>query len=397
MRGGCRLRSTLVLLCLAGATAWLLRSCRAVFRVVAARPAAGRMPPATMHPAPASSQRSGDSMEGAAGPRRPDTTVWSLTGALLHQEVLDIQPAQPVLVPPVLAQGTPTHRADLPPSAPSSLDARSADPPPSAPLRRRPAGAGARGTDQRLPRNPPEECLAGEEPVAAFGAVGQQRGAAEQGVARQEAPGEGEASGGGGGGDTGGEEGGDVGGEGSIAAAAAGRHTTGGGLGNTAGGGLGNTAGVGLGSASRLPSYDLLVLILSSRQAGLFPEQRRAAVRRAWLRGASDLGAPYTERAGGVNGDPAGSVNSNSAGGVKRNTVGAVNRHLAGGVNGDSAGDGGAVNGTLWGDGAPPRCAVRHVFVVGGARRERLGGAGDLLLLPVDDGYRSISKKVSGC
>ena len=91
--------------------------------------------------------------------------------------------------------------------------------------------------------------------------------------------------------------------------------------------------------ATQARSYDLITLILSSQQSGLAPEQRRVAVRRAWARAAGSLGRPAGEARDG-------------------------------------------------------RCSVRHFFVLGGARRERLGGGGDLLFLPVADDYRSLSRKV---
>jgi len=198
---------------------------------------------------------------------------------------LSAPPTTPLLLTP------PQRTAAAAPPPPASPPRRGH--PPHAPSPPTPAAAGPpREKELRLPRHPPEECLAAElGPPAppqsrAAGLLAQEAGAA---------------------------------------------------------GGLalprGMAAGRRPGNDTRRPSYDLVILILSSRRAELSPEKRRAAVRRTWLRGAAELGAP---------------------------------------------------------GGAPSRCAVRHLFVIGGARRERLGGAGDLLMLPVDDGYRSLSHKVLG-
>ena len=85
------------------------------------------------------------------------------------------------------------------------------------------------------------------------------------------------------------------------------------------------------------PSYDLVALILSSNQPGPEPERRRRAVRSSWAREGLRLGAPR--------------------------------------------------------EGAPP-CALRFLFVLGGAAAARLRG--DELSLPVEDGYRALSYKVVG-
>ena len=98
--------------------------------------------------------------------------------------------------------------------------------------------------------------------------------------------------------------------------------------------------------SGRLLSYDLVVLVLSSRRADMDAAERRTTVRRSWARVAADeLGAP-----------------------------------LAGASRGGSAGSAGS-------------CSVRTFFVLGGAKQPRVGGD-DLLLLPVGDRYRQISQKV---
>ena len=86
-------------------------------------------------------------------------------------------------------------------------------------------------------------------------------------------------------------------------------------------------------------SYDVLALVLSSRQAELEPWRRRQAVRHAWAHPNGSLGAP----------------------------------------------------------GAPPerRCSMRLLFVMGGAAAPTLH-AREQLLLPVEDGYRQIAQKVVG-
>ena len=95
-------------------------------------------------------------------------------------------------------------------------------------------------------------------------------------------------------------------------------------------------------------SFDLVVLVLSSEQKQLQPSRRREAVRRSWVRDltSSPLGAP--------------------------------------------------------GAGASALCSVAHYFVVGGGThsahvREGAGAeAGDVLVLPVADGYQQIVHKVIG-
>eukprot|EP00962_Isochrysis_galbana_P016032 scaffold4583_cov107-Isochrysis_galbana.AAC.2 len=173
-------RSALVLLGLAGGAAWLLRSwpVATASRVLAVGPAAGWVPPATVLSAPTSAQGSNDPVEGAAGARRPGPNGWHLTGALLHQEVLEPLAREP----PAEAPSTPSHGDALrpPPVSPSMVGQRSDSLPPPAPLRTRPAGAGPRGTDQRLPRNPPEECLTADMPTKAPVAAGSRRAAAGQ-------------------------------------------------------------------------------------------------------------------------------------------------------------------------------------------------------------------------
>eukprot|EP00966_Prymnesium_polylepis_P334621 7389993-Prymnesium_polylepis.1 len=111
------------------------------------------------------------------------------------------------------------------------------------------------------------------------------------------------------------------------------------------GAGLGSIAdGVGGGAdaGSGAASVDLVVLILSSRHRELGPSKRRAAVRRAWAH-ASSLGPLADDDSVGV--------------------------------------------------GAPADCAVRFLFVMGGGRRAHLW-QGDVLVLPVADGYRQITQKV---
>jgi len=94
-------------------------------------------------------------------------------------------------------------------------------------------------------------------------------------------------------------------------------------------------------NSSRI-SYDLVIMILSSRRSELSPERRRAAVRQSWAKASGELGEEVRESKGGGK-----------------------------------------------------RCSVRYLFVLGGARMQRVGGD-DLLLLPVEDGYRQISHKVIG-
>lgn len=96
-------------------------------------------------------------------------------------------------------------------------------------------------------------------------------------------------------------------------------------------------------------AYDLLVLILSSQQKQLQPIRRREAVRNSWAWPTAELGAASSALS--------------------------------------------------------QRCSVRYVFVVGGSmdgRRRSRGAEGarflsdDVLMLPVEDGYRQIVQKVLG-
>ena len=87
-------------------------------------------------------------------------------------------------------------------------------------------------------------------------------------------------------------------------------------------------------------SYDLVVLILSSRQKELNPLRRREAVRRSWAHTSSELGVADAS--------------------------------------------------------AAERCSLRHVFVVGGSKKPAHLWSHDVLVLPVADGYRQIVHKVIG-
>lgn len=94
------------------------------------------------------------------------------------------------------------------------------------------------------------------------------------------------------------------------------------------------------GGAGGVPTHDLLVLILSSRQRDLGPAKRREAVRESWATPSSELGAA---------GAP-----------------------------------------------AAERCSVRYLFVVGGGKGKAHVWGEDVLVLPADDGYRQIAQKVLG-
>lgn len=94
-----------------------------------------------------------------------------------------------------------------------------------------------------------------------------------------------------------------------------------------------------LGSSASDVSFDLVILVLSSRQKQFSPARRREAVRRSWVR------------------DVAGSLGDPKAS-------------------------------------AAELCAVRHYFVVGGGRGRPHVWHDDVLVLPVADGYTQILHKV---
>lgn len=246
----------------------------------------------------------------------------NVTGTLLHQEVHDASLEPPSSAPPAAAEVRwfrSPHKHFSHPRRPADTSSPRTSPP-SLPRVRR--GTDVQASSQQPTFHPEEECLAAElgppspPPSAASLLLAQEAGSSVSLVPR------------------------------GLAAQALAR-----GLDSPLNSGiLGDQHERHLPSG-HLPSYDLVILILSSRRPELSPGKKRMALRRAWLRSEVGLGAPSSYP-----------------------SLSASQR--------------------IWGDKGPPRCAVRHYFVMGGARRERLGGAGDLLMLPVNDDYRAISEKV---